>query len=713
MAALQTAFHPPAYFNDRNTNSIPISKASLHCSNSTSAQNLPPSSNSAYAFRRMYVSHAIKNHRAKCSEEVNINALRIIVKWFDLIRDVFPGGRWWNLRDFEQNVDGSPIAAEPITVLQALREMWALLADEKWILYTALGALAVAAVSEITIPGILAASVFSAQNGEMLVFYQNSWLLILLCITSGICSGLRSGCFAVANVILVKRLRKAVYRSLLLQDVSFFDTEAVGDLTSRVSTDCQRLSQTVGNDIHMILRNIFQVSVTRYQKKAALLAQNFVASSNEVAQETFSLIRTIRAYGTEKEELQRFTRWIERLASVGMRESVAYGLWTLSFSILYRSTQVLLHLLQSILCFEVCKTANTKVNMLSLSLSLSPRDLVWIPSYVLQVLAVIFGGMSILSGHVSTEQLTKYILYCEWLIYAAWRLQDSMSSLLQSVGACAKVFQLMHLPPSSEFMSKGVKLQRLVGCVDFVNVSFHYSSRKMVPILENVNFSVKANEMVAIVGASGSGKSSLLSLLLRLYEPTKGEILVNGIPLREMDMRWLRENIGYVGQEPHLLHMDIKSNITYGCSRSIVGEEEIESATKNAHAHEFISTLPQGYHTIIDDNLLSGGQKQRIAIARALLRDPIILIFDEATSALDADSEGYIKEILQVLKNNADRRMTMIIVAQRLSTIKEADKIVVLEDGQVVETGTYIELHNKNGVFSRLFKLQTDATHFD
>ncbi|KAI3474917.1 hypothetical protein Pfo_030228 [Paulownia fortunei] len=597
-----------------------------------------------------------------------------------------------------------------MTVLKALRQMWALVADEKWILYTAFGALTVAAVSEISMPGILTASVFSAQNGEMLVLYQNSQRLIFLCITSGICSGLRSGCFALANMILVKRLRETVYSSLLLQDISFFDTEAVGDLTSRISTDCQRLSHTIGNDIHLILRNVLQVTILgtgafitlmtlswplalsslviclilsaifliygQYQKKAALLAQDFVASAIEVAQETLSLMRTIRAYGTEREEFQRFTQWLDRLAFVGMRESVAYGFWTLSFNTFYRSTQVF---------------------------------------------AVLLGGMSILTGCVSAEQLTKYVLYCEWLIYAAWRLQDSMSSLLQSVGACEKVFQLMHLPPSCEFLSEGrrlsfgliipLKLQRLTGRVDFVNVSFHYSSRKRVPILKNVNFSIQANEVVAIVGISGSGKSTLINLLLRLYEPIYGEIFINGIPLREMDIRWLREKIGFVGQEPHVFHMDVKSNISYGCIRSI-GQEEIEFAAKNAYAHEFISALPSGYDTIIDDNLLSGGQKQRIAIARALLRDPIILVLDEATSALDAESEGHIKEILRSLKKDSTRRMTVVIIAQRLSTIKAADRILVMNDGQVVESGSHRELLRKNGLYARLFKVRTDAPPF-
>ncbi|KAL0351045.1 UNVERIFIED_CONTAM: ABC transporter B family member 26, chloroplastic [Sesamum radiatum] len=389
-------------------------------------------SNPVYAFTP--ITDAFKQNREGCCD--TRNETLHFKGWMETIRD----------NDFDQNTNGSPAAAKPMTVLEALSQIWALVADEKWILYTAFGALTVAAVRlliyAVCLLGymfmrILTASVFSAQNDEALLFYEKSRLLVFLCLTSGICSGLRSGCFAIANMILVNRLRETVYKSLLLQDMSFYDTEAVGDLTSRINSDCQRLSRTIGNDIHLILRNILQgtgafvhlmtlswplalsslvVCITlsatfliygRYQKKAAQLAQDFVASANEVAQETLSLIRTVRAYGTEREEFQRFKQWLDRLAFVGMRESVAFGFWTLSFSTFYRSTQVL---------------------------------------------AVLLGGMSILSGRVSAEQLTKYVLYCEWLIYAAWRLQDSMSSLLQSLGACEKVFQLMHLPPSSEFL---------------------------------------------------------------------------------------------------------------------------------------------------------------------------------------------------------------------------------------------------------------------
>nr|CAN59889.1 hypothetical protein VITISV_026171 [Vitis vinifera] len=188
----------------------------------------------------------------------------------------------------------------------------------------------------------------------------------------------------------------------------------------------------------------------------------------------------------------------------------------------------------------------------------------------------------------------------------------------------------------------------------------------------------------AKVGISGSGKSSLVNLLLRLYEPTTGQILIDGFPLRELDIGWLRGKIGFVGQEPHLFHMDVKSNIRYGCSRDI-GQEDIEWAAKLAYAHGFISSLPDGYDTIIDDHLLSGGQKQRIAIARAILRGPAILILDEATSALDAESEHYVE------------------------AIKAADRIVVMDGGSVIEVGDHQQLLLKDGLYAKLIKTQTDA----
>ncbi|XP_059670104.1 ABC transporter B family member 26, chloroplastic-like isoform X2 [Cornus florida] len=554
-----------------------------------------------------------------------VELLDIIKRWVVLIRSVFLGGSWWNLYE-PREVESTPMAVKPITVSSALRQMWALVENDKWVIYTAFGSLTIAALSEISIPNLLAASIFSAQSGGITEFYRNSQLLFLLCITSGICSGLRSGCFGIANLILLKRLREKLYTALIFQDISFFDTETVGDLTSRLGADCQRLSRVIGSDLHLILRSVLQgigalthlmtlswplafsalvicsilsaifLIYGQYQKKAAKFTQEFTACANNVALETFSSMKTVRAYGTERKEIGRYKQWLEKLAFINVRESVAYGFWNLSFDTLYRSTQVT---------------------------------------------AVMLGGMSILAGHLSPEQLTKYVLYCEWLIFAAWRVQDNLTSLLQSVGASEKVFHLMNLLPCDQLLSEGVKLQGLMGHIEFVNVSFSYPSRIMVPILEHVNISIKANEVVAIVGLSGSGKSTFINLLLRLYEPASGKILIDGFHLKELDIRWLRRKIGFVGQEPHLLRMDIKSNITYGCFRDIK-QEDVEWAAKQAYAHEFISSLPKGYETVVDDDLLSGGQKQRIAIARAIVRDPDILILDEATSALDAESEYYV-----------------------------------------------------------------------
>uniref|UniRef100_A0A0E0CBZ9 ABC transporter domain-containing protein n=1 Tax=Oryza meridionalis TaxID=40149 RepID=A0A0E0CBZ9_9ORYZ len=490
-------------------------------------------------------------------------------EFIERLRNVLPGGSWWRLEDGEE-AGGGRAEASGATAASALRRMWALVASDRWVVFVGFASLIGAALAEIAIPHLLAASIFSAQNGGA-VFYRNAKLL-------------------------VKRMREMLFDSILSQDIAFFDEETVGDLTSRLGSDCQQVSRVIGNDLNLISRNLLQ-------KRAAKFAQEFTASANNV-------------------------------------------------------------------------------------------------------IAVLIGGISIMAGKLTAEQLTKFILYAEWLILSTWWIGDNWSSLMQSVGASEKVFRLMDLLPSRQLSHR---LQKLEGRIQYADVSFSYPSRPTVPILGGLNLTLHPNEVVAIVGLSGSGKSTVVNLLLRLYEPTDGQILVDGVPLSELDIRWFRERIGFVGQEPRLFRMDISSNIRYGCPRE-VSNEEVEWAAKQAYAHDFIMSLPDGYNTIVDDALLSGGQKQRVAIARALLRDPSILVLDEATSALDAESEHYVKNVITKFSTDPKARRTVIIIAHRLSTIQAADRIIVMENGNIVEDGKHSELINKhNGLYSRLARRQNDA----
>ncbi|KAL7093755.1 hypothetical protein ACP275_11G059600 [Erythranthe tilingii] len=622
------------------------------------------------------------------SEKVELSEK--LKKWVKFVREVFPGGEWWRLSTEEVE---SVFSAKPVTVFRALRKMWELVAEDRWVVFFAFVALIITAVSEVSIPHYLTASIFSAQSSTIPLFHQNVRRLVMLCITAGICSGVRGCLFGIANMILVKRLREKLYSTLLLQDISFFDSETVGGLTSRLGSDCQQVSRVIGNDLNLIMRNVLQgtgalayllflslplglcvlvicISLSaimliygQYQKKSAKLTQEFTASANEVAQETFSLMRTVRVYGTEKLELGRYKQWLDKLAGISLRQSAAYGFWNFGFNTLYHSTQVI---------------------------------------------AVLIGGMSILRGHITAEQLTKFILYSEWLIYSTWWVGDNLSNLMQSIGASEKVFHLIDLSPSDQFTAKGLKLQKLTGRVEFVNVSFHYPSRTMVPVLQYFNLTVHPGEVVALVGLSGSGKSTIVNLLLRLYEPANGEILIDGYPMKELNVKYLREKIGYVGQEPRLFRMDVSSNIKYGCPRE-VSEQEVEWAAKQAFAHDFISALPNGYQTLVDDDLLSGGQKQRIAIARAVLRDPSILILDEATSALDAESEHNVKGVLRAVESDQETKRTVFVIAHRLSTIQTADRIIVMDGGRIIEMGSHTDLVKNDGLYARLIRRQADA----
>ncbi|KAK9108201.1 hypothetical protein Syun_024212 [Stephania yunnanensis] len=674
--------------------------------------------------------------------------------WTEILRSVIPGGTWWELPHHVELGD-----AEPVTVVSALRRMWDLVAQDRWVVLVAFVGLVVAAVRTVLLLLLcfLHSVVSVAVNLEL-----NQDLDTTLLDSIGFLGskwrdyGFPTECTALDSVLRcfrnsqVKRMREKLYSSLLFQVCDAFENTCIAAdfvfllnmsvapsglssaamiiqsdyslsfrakidaytnaifckldpapaLCAQLGSDCQQVARVIGNDLNMIFRNVLQgigalvylfllswplalstlatcivlafviLLHGQYQKKAAKLTQEFTAYSNESIWDRET--RTQKAIAASSNHSFRFDKWLKNLADISLRQSVAYGLWNCSYYNLYHSTQVV---------------------------------------------AVLIGGASIVAGHITAEQLTKFILYCEWLIYATWWVGDNLSSLMQAVGASEKVFRLMDLLPGEQFLAEGkhskffytsVKLQRLLGRIEFVDVSFHYPSRTMVHILQRVNLSIFPNEAVALVGLSGSGKSTFVNLLLRFYEPTNGKLLVDGFPLKDLDIKWFRENIGYVGQEPRLFRMDVGSNIRYGCPRD-VNQEDVELAAKQAYAHDFIMSLPDGYQTTVDDDLLSGGQKQRIAIARALLRDPSILILDEATSALDAESEHNIKGVLRSVNEKTKKKRTVIVIAHRLSTIQAADRIVVLDGGQIVEMGRHSELLKKGGLYARLTQRQADA----
>ncbi|CAI5950321.1 unnamed protein product [Closterium sp. NIES-65] len=437
------------------------------------------------------------------------------------------------------------------------------------------------------------------------------------------------------------------------------------------------------------------------------LWQDTVAAANEVAEETLSLARVVRTFGTESKEVKRYEVPLQRIVNVGLRRSVAYGVWTCTGNTIYNATQACGRALAtpSTTPRRYAKTPADK-NRVFIETCQSPHFLVsssprwsgigmWTCTgntiyNATQVLALIMGGGAVMAGRITAEQLTQFILYAEWVVHATWWVGDHWASLMDSVGACHRVFQLLDLPPSEQLtQNHGRVLPSLKGKLEFRNLSFRYPTRPEAPVLDHINLTIQPGELVALVGLSGSGKSTLVGLLQRLYEPTEGQVLIDDVPLPEIDIAWLRSHIGVVSQEPRLFSTDVASNIAYG-SREEISQEKITRAATQANVHQFVSGLPEGYDTVVDNARLSGGQKQRIAIARALVRDPTLLILDEATSALDAESEHYVQMALdQAMHDDSAmgrRKRTIIVIAHRLSTIRSADRIVVMSAGKIVES---------------------------
>jgi ATP-binding cassette subfamily B protein len=384
--------------------------------------------------------------------------------------------------------------------------------------------------------------------------------------------------------------------------------------------------------------------------------QDALAASNEVAEESLSGIRTVRSFAAEKSEVERYRRAVEDAFTLTRKRigQSATFMGAASFG-----------------------------------------------GYAAAAVVLWYGGRLVLDGVLTVGGLTSFLIYSLLVAFSLGAIADLWAEFMRASGAAERVFELLDRKP--EIPATGGEQPAVVqGRVEFRDVHFAYPSRPDVPVLQGINLTLEPGEVVAIVGPSGAGKSTLAALLARLYDPQVGALALDGRDLKALDPEWLRQRIGTVAQEPLLFSSSVADNIRYG--RVGATMEEVQAAARAANAHDFISRFPEGYDTLVGERgvQLSGGQKQRVAIARAVLKDPRLLVLDEATSALDAESEHLVKDALERLMKGR----TTLIIAHRLSTVVGADRVLVLEGGQVVQSGSHAALMGQEGLYRRLVERQ-------
>lgn len=484
---------------------------------------------------------------------------------------------------------------------------------------------------------------------------------------------------------VITDLRKKVYQHLHRLGFRFFAERRLGEITSRLTNDVgsirtaltdslpQLLTITfslIGSVSLMIMLNwrlssvifltvpVVTIATRYFGKKIRELSrgiQDELADSTAVAEDALGAVRLVKAFVREDYEVDRYQTAVEKLFKTARRKVVLTQLFWSGVGIMFMTTLVIIF---------------------------------W------------YGGQEVLAGRLTAGDLVAFIIYALNISRSINQSSRLYTAVNSAAGASERIFELLDETPEIEDSPVAKPLKNVKGQVTLENLRFAYEDGR--DVLKGISFEGKAGETIALVGPSGAGKTTLLNLLPRFYDPQSGTILIDGQDIRNLKVKSLREKISIVPQEIHLFGTSIKDNILYG--KLDATDEEVIRAAKDANAHEFILETEHGYDTPIGERgvKLSGGQRQRLAIARAILKNPAILLLDEATSSLDSESEAQVQEALYRLMQNR----TTFVIAHRLSTVQHANRILVLDEGNIVEEGTHLELIEKKGLYSHLYELQ-------
>jgi ABC transporter fused permease/ATP-binding protein len=591
----------------------------------------------------------------------------------------------------KKSADDTPKAKVTKESLKKAFRLFQFLAPFKWKFIIGLLFLFLTSATALIFP-LLMGKLVDAANEELINNIDKIGLALLALFTAqAVFSYFRVALFVEVTENTLASLRNTTYQKLISLPMTFFVNRRVGELNSRLASDISLLQDTLTTTIAEFLRQfiliiggiaflsltsvkltlimlsvvpllaIIAVVFGRYIRKVSRAVQDKIADSNTIVEETLQGISNVKAFTNELFEIARYRKSTADIVQQALKGGKARGAFA-SF--------VILAIFGAI------------------------------------VFVIWYGVRMVNSGDLTIGSMFQFVLYSVFVGASIGGIAELYASIQKAIGATERIFEIIDENAETiELTQTAIVQQKLKGNVVFESVEFAYPSRSEITVLKNISFVAESGEQIAVVGPSGAGKSTLVSLLFRFYDPQKGAIIIDGKNIKEYPLTYLRSQMAVVPQDVILFGGTIRENIAYGKPNATL--EEIIEAARKANAHEFIETFPEKYDTPVGERgiKLSGGQRQRIAIARAVLKDPAILILDEATSSLDSESERLVQEALEKLMKGR----TSIVIAHRLSTIKAADKIAVIDKGEVAEMGSHEQLMKKEkGIYRHLSSLQLE-----